>query len=152
MAQFIVTTLADENDSGASVANPGGTGLSLREAVALANNAAGADTILFDQGLAGTIRLTLDEISITDDLTINGGEAFESNLITISGDSLGDDVLADGVTDLAASTAGGYLSDNTRIFTATADLTLQSLIITGGRTEGNSLFSSFSNQGGAIHV
>ena len=47
MAQFIVTTDIDENDGGATVANPGGQGLSLREAIALANAAPGADEIVF---------------------------------------------------------------------------------------------------------
>ena len=45
MADFTVTTLDDENDAGATVGSPGGAGLSLREALTLANGAAGADNI-----------------------------------------------------------------------------------------------------------
>src|SRR5262245_35563752 len=57
---FHVTTLAD--------AGPG----SLRAAVAQANTHAGADAIVFDDGLTGTIALTGGELDITDDLAING--------------------------------------------------------------------------------
>jgi hypothetical protein len=57
---FHVTTLAD------------GVAGSLRDAVAQANAHAGADTIVFESGLTGTIALTGGELDITDDLTING--------------------------------------------------------------------------------
>ncbi|MEL7462999.1 MAG: choice-of-anchor Q domain-containing protein [Pseudomonadota bacterium] len=146
MAQFIVTTLTDEFDGEENVANPAGAGLSLREAVTLANLSSGADEIVFADGLEGVIRLTLGQMNVSDDVTINGG-----NVITISGDADDDDTTdARGVTDVDAS--AGRLDDNTRIFTSISDLTLEGLTITGGRTEGNSLFSGFSNQGGAIHV
>src|SRR5262249_36853075 len=56
---------------------------SLRAAVAAANANPGADLIRFADGLHGTIRLG-SELSITDDLTINGrGE----NHLTISGNN-----------------------------------------------------------------
>ena len=44
---IVVTTAADENDSGATPGSPGGTGLSLREAILYANGRAGRDTITF---------------------------------------------------------------------------------------------------------
>jgi predicted outer membrane repeat protein len=69
-ATFTVTNL---NDSG--------TG-SLRDAVALANAAAGADSINFQTGLTGTIALTGGEIRISDALTINGPGA---NRIAVDG-------------------------------------------------------------------
>ncbi|MEO0360696.1 MAG: right-handed parallel beta-helix repeat-containing protein, partial [Pseudomonadota bacterium] len=135
MATFIVTTLADENDAGAAVASPGGTGLSLREAVALANASDGEDVIVFASGLNDRITLTEGEIEITDAVTIEGG-----GLITISGDAAGDDVVADGVTDLSASSEA-QLDDNTRIFNITdgdAATTLRGLTLTGGRTTDDS--------------
>ena len=46
-ATLVVTTAQDENDSGATVQNPGGTGLSLREAINIANASAGMQAIGF---------------------------------------------------------------------------------------------------------
>ncbi|MDX1998744.1 MAG: choice-of-anchor Q domain-containing protein [Thermoanaerobaculia bacterium] len=69
-ATFTVTNL---NDAG-----PG----SLRQAINDANGAAGADTVVFDAGVTGTITLTTGQLSVADSLTINGpGQA---NL-TVSG-------------------------------------------------------------------
>src|SRR2546429_7864413 len=50
---FVVTTLADENDPAATVASPGGGGLSLREALALAAGNPGPDSIAFAANLTG---------------------------------------------------------------------------------------------------
>jgi len=68
-----VSTLAD-----------GGAG-SLRDAVAQANAHTGADVVVFNDGLAGTIALTGGELDITDDLKINGPGADE---LTVSGSNL----------------------------------------------------------------
>src|SRR5262249_25884351 len=54
---------------------------SLRAAVSAANAAAGADTVQFAPGLHGAITLT-SELSVTDDLTINGSGA---NQLAVSG-------------------------------------------------------------------
>ena len=71
-----VTTTADENDGdtssiGALLANSGGTGISLREAIIAANNTAGANTIELG---AGTYALTIggggEDLSATGDLDI----------------------------------------------------------------------------------
>src|SRR5215813_9583702 len=70
---FQVTTLAD-----------GGAG-SLRAAVAQANTHPGADTVVFDSGLTGTIALTGGELDITGDLTITGPGAAK---LTVSGNNL----------------------------------------------------------------
>lgn len=131
MANITVTTLNDELD-----ANPADNGLSLREAIQIANQSAGADTISFADGLTGTARLTLGELQVTDQLSIDGG-----GQVTISGDSLGNDVLADGVTNVAASTDGAdLLADNSRLFNVTAnamEFGFSGLTLTGGRTTQN---------------
>lgn len=55
---------------------------SLRQAVLDANTLLGSDTIHFAHGLQGTIALTTGQLSITDDLTINGPGA---NQLALSG-------------------------------------------------------------------
>src|SRR5262249_41903768 len=85
--QLVVTTL---NDGGADDFNGGdltaelsdGGGLSLREALALANADPDADTITFQAGLTGTIMLASGELTILTDVTIEGGTP---GLITIDG-------------------------------------------------------------------
>src|SRR6476469_7210730 len=78
MPTFVVTTLVDENDTGASVGSPQGAGLSLREALALAN---AGDTITFAANLVGgttagvddgRLVLTQGALAITRDVTIEG--------------------------------------------------------------------------------
>lgn len=59
-ATFTVTNLDDH-----------GVG-SLRDAIASANQASGADTIVFQNGLSGTITLTTGELAVTDSLTLAG--------------------------------------------------------------------------------
>jgi hypothetical protein len=87
MASFIVTTLADENDAGATAASPGGSGLSLREALALTNANSDADTITFDPSLDGaTLVLTQLSLRIDEDVTIDGDIDHDGKAdITISG-------------------------------------------------------------------
>ena len=128
MATITVTTHIDEAFTGGTAQDEAndGAGLSLREAIALAG---ANDTIAFDAGVEPLLRLTLGEISVGVGLTIDGGGA-----ITITGDAAGDDItLAGDITDVAASGAG-LLDDNSRIFNAAADLTLDGLTLTGGRT------------------
>src|SRR5262249_9190398 len=60
LSAFHVSSLAD-----------GGAG-SLRDAVARANAHTGADVIVFNDGLAGTIALSGGELDLTDDVKING--------------------------------------------------------------------------------
>jgi predicted outer membrane repeat protein len=141
MATFIVNTTQDEFDGSIEDGD-----ISLRDAIAAANETAGADTIAFDptvfDGEAGVVlRLTQGQIAITEALTINGGAG-----VTITGDANGDDVtLAGGITDVDASLAGeDRLDDNSRIFDATAALTLDGLTLTGGRTTAD------EDDGGAV--
>jgi hypothetical protein len=68
---LVVTTGVDENDAGASVAAPGGAGLSLREAINIANTTAGAQVITFETGVV--VALTDELPVISEGLTIAGG-------------------------------------------------------------------------------
>lgn len=121
MAPFTVTTLNDSTTTGDPYADGQ---ISLREAVELANASDGGDIITFSPDLAGTITLTEGVISITDAVTISG-----RGVITITGDVDGDDTLTvDGVTDLSA-TPNIALDDNTQLFVATRDLTLDGLTL-----------------------
>ncbi len=67
---FTVTTLNDGNSG------------SLRQAISNANANPGDDTIIFQNGLSGTITLTGGQLDITDSLTLNGPGA---NVLAISG-------------------------------------------------------------------
>ena len=69
MGDFQVTTALDENDAGATPADPGGDGLSFREAVALSNATAGVQSITFESSL--TIALESGLI-VTDAADIRG--------------------------------------------------------------------------------
>ena len=74
MAGFTVTTLADENDAETGAGPALGAGLSLREAIALANADSDADTIEFASDLSGgTITLAHGQLEILDSVTIDAG-------------------------------------------------------------------------------
>src|SRR5262249_13069077 len=73
LSAFHVTNLAD-----------GGAG-SLRDAVGRANAHTGADMIVFNDGLAGTIALTGGELDLTDDVKINGPG---TDKLTVSGSNV----------------------------------------------------------------
>lgn len=138
MAIITVTTASDET------ADDGET--TLREAIALANAAEGADQIIFDDAVFATdttIRLTQGELVITDAVTIDG-----AGLITVTGDANGDDGLVAGtdITDLA-TTDESQLDDNSRVFKVDPGenaVTFQGLTVTGGHS------SEFRGQGGGI--
>jgi Ca2+-binding RTX toxin-like protein len=79
MATFTVTTTVDELDA----VPTDGAGLSLREAVALANASGGADVIDFAATVNGTIMLgALGQLELSDDVTIDA--TVNSNTITVS--------------------------------------------------------------------
>ena len=81
MAYLTVTTQADSVD-------PGDGKLSLREAVALANASAGADTIRFTAAVAGHVLvLTGGELKLTNSAAIDG--AGGSGPTTIDGNGAG---------------------------------------------------------------
>ena len=108
---------ADTSSIAALIADDGGDGISLREAIAATNNSAGEDTITFDGvvfagGANSLIRLTQGELDIVDSLTIDASTATD---VTITGDADGDDSLFPGtfITDVAASFGGVvYAADN----------------------------------------
>jgi CSLREA domain-containing protein len=141
---FTVTTTQDQSDGATA------DGLSLREAIALANARPGADRIVFAAGpgdafeAGGLIRLTQGELEITDAVVIDGTAA--GGAVVITGDALGDDALLDDgpITDVRASlpanrTAPNLLADNSRVFTITnpdAETTLAGLTVTGGSGRG----------------
>ena len=151
MANYIVTTTNDALDAGSTFEDLSVDGLSLREAILLANTEAGADIITFDNavltgGAESLIRLTMGELEITDAVTIDGSTATD---VTITGDANGDDFTVEGtyITDIGAEDAG-FLAENSRVFNVTsesADTTLDSLTITGGRTT-----AEFAGGGGIL--
>ena len=155
------TDLVNANVSSISslIANDGGDGISLREAVEASNNTVGLDTITFDPLLFGgyfndgLIRLTQGELSINEELTIAGPTLFD---LVITGDADGDDTLLEGnITDAVQSSQGGgafggELADNSRVLNfsnATGTLTVSNLTITGGRTDfdGGGIYSNSGN-------
>lgn len=87
MNRFVVTTSADERfDGPETVGAPDGTGLSLAEAISLANAAPGADTITFAPGVDRLV-LTQAPPTITDALTITGDRDGDGAPdVTIDGD------------------------------------------------------------------
>ncbi len=132
MATFIVDTESEFTNFNGP--------LTLRQAVQLANQSAGPDTITFAANVS-FIRLTQGELLVTDTLTVLGGEAG----VTISGDAFGDDIAdADNITNVLAS-GNDRLDDNSRIFNVTGfnnDLTLEDLTLTGGRAiDGGAIIS-----------
>ncbi|MDB4766277.1 hypothetical protein OAG71_01170 [bacterium] len=148
-ASDVVSPTADTSSIAGLIANDGGDGISLREAIAAADNTTGEDTITFDEsvftgGDNSVIRLIQGELVINQSLNIDGTSV---GGVLITGDADGDDVTVSGtqITDVLASfggTAGAVddlLDDNSRVlnsFGLNLDLTLTNLIITGGRTAG----------------
>lgn len=127
MAVYTVTTLVDESDQGATADNPGGTGLSLREALALAQAANFTDDVItFRADLSGgTLRLEQGEIfihtpTLTRSLIIDG--------------NVDDDPFPDITIDAGGeSRVIAIAADPTRVGLVGAPVTLDGLVVTGGR-------------------
>ena len=107
---LIVSTDSDVVDDDLSAGN-----VSLREAVAVANNNPGADTITFDASLSGsTIQLLLGQLEIGEELTIQGLGA--ENLTVVGGSRVfdhthpSDPFTIDGMTVTGGSTTGNNTS------------------------------------------
>jgi hypothetical protein len=131
-------TVTNTNDDGAG---------SLRQAVADANNNAGADIIVFDASAAGTITLTTGEIAIRDDVSITGLGAVNS---TISGNNNSRIFyMYDSAAMLTISISALTLTDGSTGYNGGAilstgnDLTLSSIVITGNASadEGGGVYS-----------
>jgi hypothetical protein len=116
MADFVVTTLLDTVDANDGL-------VSLREALALAGGSAGADIITFSESLTGGATPGLNDgllVLTNDELIIDSD-------VTIDGDAVGNDNVADITID-----GGG-----SRVFHITAGTaTLDALVITGGGFKG----------------
>ncbi|MBN1962647.1 MAG: right-handed parallel beta-helix repeat-containing protein [Deltaproteobacteria bacterium] len=67
-----VTTGVDEQDAGATLQNPGGTGLSLREAINIANNRVGRDVIKFAPLLLVALTSQLPKLADNEGTVIIG--------------------------------------------------------------------------------
>ena len=121
---LVVNNPIDETDGDYSAGD-----LSLREAVGLANGSVGDNTIAFDAAvfdMPQTMLLSLDEIGISEVVTINGPG---QSLLTIDA------------------------QQQSRVFNITAttgDFTLTGLSLTGGRTIDNSISSVGLGSGGAV--
>lgn len=163
---FVVTTAADENDAGATVAVPGGTGLSLREAITLANANPGPSTITFASPLfdaAQKITLTLGQLALTTDITINGPGA---DKLTVSGNnqdrifsiaagaaqvSISGMTIRDGKPTGGALGGGGIAISNG---VAAGAVKLSALTITNNdaSSAGNPLGGGIDNEGGTVTI
>ncbi len=126
------------------IANNGGDGISLREAITAANNTAGADTVLFDHSLSGqSIAINSQLPTITDSLTITG---LGADLLTIDAGNGADNTFA---------TGDGYrifnITDGT---SALINVEISGLTLTGGDAprgvNGSQTAGSSGASGGAI--
>ena len=140
-----MSATADTSSIAALVANDGGDGISLREAIVAANNTVGEDAITFDAGVFtggdnSVIRLTQGELEIGNSLIIDGRSAAD---VLITGDADGNDVIVAGtnisdVPDNISDVSDGssdLFDDNNGVLNfsgSTGDLELAGLTITGG--------------------
>ena len=129
-----VTTTNDASNGTVSsiaalVANDGGDGISLREAIAASNNTAGADTIAFSIG-SGVQTITLSSLlpSITSQVTIDG---------TTQGGYSG--------APLIVITGGGTVSDGFQLYTGSDNSTIKGLVIRSFTQDGIDIASSNGN-------
>ncbi len=147
LANFEVTSLLDTTDASDGV-------ITLREAIASANTAAGADTISFAQGLSGAITLTQGELPITDSLQIVGPGAGllaidanqQSRVIAVQSDrSL--TVSLEGLTIRGGkTTANNENGAGIRFNSPGGQLGLVDSVVSGNLTEG------IAAQGGGIYA
>ena len=150
LAAVTVNTAVDLVDGNTTtiaslIADPGADGaVSLREALAAADNSSITDTITFDADVfngeaADVIRLQ-NQLVVFQSVEIDGGDLG----IVVSGDSSGNDQTEaeSFVTDTVASDAAGLLSDNTnRVFAFVGapggTVSISGLTITGGVADGS---------------
>jgi CSLREA domain-containing protein len=146
---FVVTTNVDELDYSNNT-------VSLREAINSANDSVGADTITFASSVTNPILLSLGQLEITDNVTIQGlGQSTTvidaqqmSRVINVEGDSI--DVTLEGVTLRNGRTTGSNAIVNGALesthsgggirFLSGGTLTLTGSTVSGNRTEGDFAF------------
>ncbi len=152
-ATGLVVTLAIDDASGGvndfsggnlAAETADGGGLTLREAIEVADATAGADTISFDPavfpdgGPGTTIRLDGAELEINSDITIDGDTGTDDIPdVIITGDKLGDDATGSRffgsnfvITDAFSNT---NTADNSQILNVAAGVaTLDAVVLTGG--------------------
>jgi len=143
--------------SAISVVNTADSGPgSLRDAIAAANAAPGADVIDFAPTVRGTIALTSGELEITDDLTINGrgehqlkvsgsGQSRVFSLVdsTVEIDRL---TIADGFVNGVQPQGGGVLVDGS------SALSLHHVIVADNQVNANQSSEDATAQGGGVFV
>jgi len=129
IVNLVVTTAADEADSGATPTSPGKTGFSLREAIAFANNTAGYQSITFDAavtsiGLASPLPTVQETLDISGSVILDGTAGTSTSAcLTIAAsnvhiDSLeihdcrGEPVLFSSSTSTGNQLTNSYLHDN----------------------------------------
>ncbi|MFK8110919.1 MAG: choice-of-anchor D domain-containing protein [Rubripirellula sp.] len=135
-ATFLVDTAVDENDANFAVGD-----LSLREAIALSNDAVGLAIILFDPDLFGsTITLNDGPLSITDTTVIVGPGA---QRLTIDGNDASGVFDVDAETVISGLTITGGLAASGGAIQLDGILQLRSVALIGNHSTG---------VGGAISV
>ena len=154
--RLVVTTLSDESASGTDLVTEAqdGDGLSLREALSIANSTAADEVITFAGELAnGTLSLALGQLTITDSVTIDGDtDADGAADITIDAGgtsrvveiSAGTGIL-NGLVLTSGDSSGGYGGG---IFASGS----ASLTVTNSAIESNTAGTSATNHGGGIFV
>lgn len=142
-------TNGDTSSIEALLANDGGDGVSLREALEATNATPGSDEVVFATDLSGvTITLGGEELVITDPVTIDARSLDEQVVIDAQGlsrvihasETSGDVTLA-GLTITGGRTTGGYTEGpGGGVRHTGSTLTLTASRVVGNRTEGNSAY------------
>ncbi len=157
MAIFTVTTLEDESYTGLETQGaPDGAGLSLREALGLANaDPSSADQIAFDDALAGgTVLLTQGALTIAGNVSISGGESGRIRLDGQGADRVFviDDGDAGGLSSVALNglviAGGAVVGDGGGILTAESLTLTDSLVVDNAASEGGGGIAAGSGAGG----
>ena len=140
-----------------SVDNLNDAGLgSLRQAIADANAIVGADTVEFQAGLSGTIALSSGEMTITDDLTIDGPGAEDLTIDAQQNSRIFHITPASGPVTLTGLelTGGdvGFLGGGAILSETNALLTIQSSTISGNSATGGFNYGGGISADGAVTV
>ncbi len=135
-ATFTVTTLDGDADTGISCpVSPTAASCTLRQAIDAAEDETtnpGADTIVFANGLTGSLLLNVNDTPNDSSRDAGRSAFYVSTEITIDGDNL----TSDGSEGLGMIVLDGQ--NQRRIFTveASGDLTVNALTLTNGRSQG----------------